>query len=141
MMDWTPEKIAELTRLWMVEKLSISQCGKAMGITRNSAMGKIHRLNLPVRIGTLSERAPSHPKPLPSKVEPMPQESTTPVPEPPRGPVKLIDATSRTCRWPLWGETDGFSSDFPVCGADRVPGLAWCSEHVKRAFQTPRRSA
>lgn len=47
-MSWTDERISELTRLWQ-QGLSASEIGKRMGVSKNSIVGKAHRLNLPSR--------------------------------------------------------------------------------------------
>ena len=43
--DWTDARIAELKELWF-EGFSASECGKKLGVSRNSVIGKIHRLGL-----------------------------------------------------------------------------------------------
>jgi len=47
-MSWTDERIQELTRLWQ-QGLSASEIGKRLGVSKNSIVGKAHRLNLPSR--------------------------------------------------------------------------------------------
>ena len=45
-MQWTPERVEVLTRLW-AEGLSARQiAAKLGGVTRNAVIGKAHRLNL-----------------------------------------------------------------------------------------------
>ena len=56
-MSWTPERIAEMTRLW-TEGLSTSQIGKRIGVTKNAVVGKVHRLGLPGRESPIRRRAP-----------------------------------------------------------------------------------
>lgn len=44
---WSEEKVAELRRLWIDEKLSGAQIATALGLKdRNAVMGKIHRLGI-----------------------------------------------------------------------------------------------
>lgn len=44
---WSEEKVAELRRLWIDEKLSGAQIAIALGLKdRNAVMGKIHRLGI-----------------------------------------------------------------------------------------------
>ena len=45
---WTPERIAEVTRLWG-EGLTTAEIGKLVGVTKNAVVGKAHRLGLPPR--------------------------------------------------------------------------------------------
>jgi hypothetical protein len=46
---WTPELIAELTRLWEVDGFSLNEIGKRLNITRHQVKGKVRRLNLSAR--------------------------------------------------------------------------------------------
>ena len=45
---WTIEKVRQLTELWS-KGLSASQIGQKMNLTRNTILGKVHRLRLPGR--------------------------------------------------------------------------------------------
>ena len=63
MSTWTPERIAEVTRLWS-EGLTTAEIGKMVGVTKNAVVGKAHRLGLPprpvdnqVRVGTGTDSA------------------------------------------------------------------------------------
>ena len=63
----------------------------------------------------------------------IPDEDEAPAAEPATFPgVPLLDAGPHQCRWPLW-ETD--TDPHHVCGARRQPGLSYCHEHQRRAFQ------
>lgn len=55
-MDWTEEKIAELTRLWG-EGHSTAEIGRRMGCTKNVIVGKAHRLGLPARQSPINSEA------------------------------------------------------------------------------------
>ncbi|MBT7292761.1 MAG: GcrA cell cycle regulator, partial [Rhodospirillaceae bacterium] len=48
MSTWTPERIAEITRLWG-EGLTTAEIGKVVGVSKNAVVGKAHRLGLPAR--------------------------------------------------------------------------------------------
>lgn len=50
-MKWTPEKEAELSRLWNVEGLSATTIARQMGLSRGAILGKSIRLNLHFRKG------------------------------------------------------------------------------------------
>lgn len=54
-MSWTDERIQELTSLWQ-EGLSASEIGKRMGVSKNSIVGKAHRLNLPSRPSPIKQQ-------------------------------------------------------------------------------------
>ncbi|MCA0451754.1 MAG: GcrA cell cycle regulator, partial [Proteobacteria bacterium] len=63
-MDWTPEQISELTRLWG-EGLTTAEIGKRLGISKNAVVGKAHRLNLPARPSPIRrEGAGGAPRPV-----------------------------------------------------------------------------
>ena len=47
-MTWTPEKIKSLKKLWQKGKSTI-EIGKALGISKNAVVGKVHRLELAAR--------------------------------------------------------------------------------------------
>lgn len=46
--DWNGARVARLRALW-AEGLSMSAIGRALGISKNSVVGKVHRLHLPSR--------------------------------------------------------------------------------------------
>lgn len=46
----------------------------------------------------------------------------------------LVDLDRHNCRWPIG---DPQMADFHFCGKTKVPGLPYCSGHVKRAYQPP----
>ena len=68
-MDWTQERITELTRFWN-DGLSTAEIGKLLGITKNAVVGKAHRLRLasrpsPIRrmaVRPLTPRVPREPR-------------------------------------------------------------------------------
>lgn len=43
---WPPQKIAELTRLYVDEGLTHAEIGRRMGISKNTVIGKVARLGL-----------------------------------------------------------------------------------------------
>lgn len=47
-MTWTPEKIKSLKKLWQKGKSTV-EIGKALGISKNAVVGKVHRLELAAR--------------------------------------------------------------------------------------------
>jgi GcrA cell cycle regulator len=145
---WTPELIAELTRLHgLVPELSFTAIARRLkaqghGVTRNAAIGKARRLGLPKRdVGTviaantrrLIEYQASKPK-----VPPMPRirlvKGKAPPPPPPvytepRG-ILLIDLEIGVeCEWPL---NDG--GPFRFCGCAVHPGRPYCTDHAKQSY-------
>ncbi len=65
-MVWTDEKIKMLEQLWETGQ-SITQIGKALGMTRNAVVGKAHRIGLAKRASPIVRSdKPAAPKPAPS---------------------------------------------------------------------------
>lgn len=128
-MSWTDEKVNLLKKLW-VEGKTAAEIAKALGggLTRNAVIGKAHRLKLSNRVSPIqqNEKAPvPEQKPLEKKVRKA-------------GPgIKLIDLKDRMCRWPSGDPRD---ADFHFCGDPSVPGLPYCAEHAKAAYQAAGRS-
>jgi GcrA cell cycle regulator len=46
---WTPERIADLTRLWE-EGITTAEIGRRIGVTKNAVIGKVHRIGLVPRV-------------------------------------------------------------------------------------------
>lgn len=79
-MEWTDEIVSRLRQLWD-EGLSTAEIGRRLNISKNSVVGKAHRLDLPARPSPIrrdpSGAAPARPAParvtgptLPSLAEP-----------------------------------------------------------------------
>ncbi|MEE8294503.1 MAG: GcrA family cell cycle regulator [Sphingomonadales bacterium] len=123
-MAWTDEKIKKLKSLWG-KGLTASQIATEIGdgISRNAVIGKAHRLKLPSR---------------PSPVKGAPQKKVA-APEPKKEveteatKTSLLDLTEQTCKWPIGHPGD---ADFYFCGKASKPGVPYCREHCKMAFQT-----
>ena len=109
-MTWTPERVAELSKLWGTGA-SAAQIGRALGVTKNAVVGKVHRIGLPSR-------------PVPTR-RPEPEE------ERPVSPIRLMRADGPSCQWPFG---DPQEEDFRFCGASALPGKPYCAEHHARAY-------
>ena len=57
-MDWTSEQIQRLRGLW-AEGHSTAEIARRMRISKNAAVGKAHRLDLPVRKSPIKRKSPS----------------------------------------------------------------------------------
>jgi len=120
-MQWTPERVEVLTRLW-AEGLSARQiAAKLGGVTRNAVIGKAHRLNL--------QRGAPVPEP-PKIQEPVVRE------EPPvaLGP----DVKSWMCRWPT---DEPGRLGLHICGKTAQPGRPYCAEHLTASYLQRKRTA
>lgn len=114
--EWTADRIEILKSLWD-EGLSTSEIGGRLGITKNSVVGKVHRLGLPKRQSPIRT-------PVRRVVE---QEVRTDV-------VKIEELSTGMCRWPM-GEPG--TESFSFCGRSSVEGRPYCDEHCARAYVKP----
>ena len=104
--DWTPERTEFLVKLWN-EGIPTSQIGRELGVTKNSVVGKAHRLGLAKR------QSPIHSKPVEAKV------------------IKLDGLGAGMCCWP---EGEPGRPEFRFCGKPAVAGKPYCAEHCARAY-------
>ena len=105
--EWTAERTRKLVDLWN-EGLTTVEIGRRLDVTKNSVVGKAHRLDLPKR--------------------------QSPVPLPPEGtPVIRLEALrAGMCSWP---EGEPGTPDFRFCGKKpTIPGKPYCAEHCTRAY-------
>ena len=54
---WTPELVADLARLWGETDLSTAEIARRLGVSKNAAVGKAHRIGLPGRPDPIDRRA------------------------------------------------------------------------------------
>jgi len=139
---WTEERIAELRRL-AGEKMFARDIAAEIGTTKNSVLGKLHRLGLskakalPTRKPKISRR--DRPKrnggaavaALKARKE---QEATDLPQEQINHPtVSLHDLQSHHCRWPIG---DPASPGFGFCGdAIRDESVPYCTHHCRIAYR------
>ena len=149
---WTDERVAMLTKLWG-EGLSCSQIAKAMGegLTRNSVIGKVHRLKLPRRLYPSKPRKPRTPRPRidrmvraklrfkstpkPRQVEPdiAPEqfEFSASAWQPLPGSIPVTMEFMTGCKWPV-GNPYGTEMAL-FCNCVPLEGKPYCREHVERS--------
>ena len=168
-MTWTEERVSELTRLWSTG-LSASEIGKILGVSKNSVVGKAHRMKLESRPSPIkrnpngqprrsrasrSRRIPMSDSPLPSAAAP-----ARPTIAPPPGmtvresdvdtavATALQGATNAVSRRAaggrstacLWPIGDPGDPDFHFCGEPAVPGKPYCASHCAKAYIVKNRS-
>jgi GcrA cell cycle regulator len=136
--EWTQQRIERLRELWM-QGLSASQIAdnfRDVKFTRNSVIGKVHRLKLPLR----EARQPAKPKrerranggvPKPPMPPPRPQPPRPPPPQPTAPRMRALTFFRLKpchCRWPLgsWFEPARL-----FCGADVKEGEVYCEHHSR----------
>ncbi|HWK45411.1 MAG TPA: GcrA family cell cycle regulator [Stellaceae bacterium] len=112
---WTPELIDALGKLWS-EGLSTAEIGRRLGVTKNSVVGKAHRLSLT-------------PRPSPLKFVERPREKL---------PPKYLDMGGPSCSWPIGHPGD---KDFHFCGASATVGKPYCADHAAVAYVRPKSSS
>lgn len=161
-MSWNDERVELLKKLWS-EGLSASQIANELGdITRNAVIGKVHRLGLSGRAksavpATRPQRPAARPETpreqtrpqrpmtqgntaLAADIDDLPEEAPAPAPAPavsnnvvPMGQrCTIMNLTESTCRWPL-GEPG--TESFYFCGAKSNPGMPYCTQHARIAYQ------
>ena len=140
-MSWTDERVALLKKLWGEGK-SAAEIAKALGggLTRNAVIGKAHRLKLSNRISPIQQ---NNKKPV-SAVPRIVEEKKAPAPAPAKviknkgSGVQMVELKERMCRWPHGDPKE--AHNFFFCGDECVPGLPYCDDHAKAAYQAPSRS-
>ena len=152
--DWTDETIAQLRQLWK-EGLSTREIGQRLHTTKNSVVGKAHRLHLPARPSPIStvnprSRPASSTKPHPARTQPIrdpqpkpltgiapaparkvlpPSPAATTVPTPHHA---VATATGKgPCCWPM-GHPG--TTGFRFCDEPALLGRPYCAEHVRIAY-------
>jgi GcrA cell cycle regulator len=150
-MDWTDDRISELTKLWN-EGLSTAEIGKLLGISKNAVVGKAHRLRLasrpsPIRRMAIRPATPRVPRAtrnlamsaLPQTAAMTPARQATPVaapaaqPSPARARVEAppLQLSNQRCMWPVGHPGDG---DFHFCGERALVGKPYCAAHCAVAY-------
>ena len=124
-MDWTTTEDELIIKLWNKGSTS-SEIANEVGRSRNSVIGRIHRLR---DMGiTLSVRG----RVVPKKIRPQKPKVEKPKVTKPKVVVgvtlasSLLELRPNQCRWP-------FETTF--CDADREPGRPYCEHHRKMSFR------
>lgn len=148
MADWDATRIERLRELWE-DGLSASAIGSVLGVSKNSIVGKVHRLELPNRASPIRPAGSGVPRPLitraPAVTLPpiaaavvgvaahappapaaqalvVPREMRIqPPPEPPASSPRPPGPPrdGEGCAWPMWPHKDRAGPDPRFCGAVR----------------------
>ena len=137
-MAWTDEQVEQLRQMW-AEGLTANEIAKRLNVTKNSIVGKVHRLCLtarpsPIKFKDAETNNPdangnkyqSAPDMFENQVS-LPDKKTCCEPE----NIKLVDLDSHTCRWPIGDPRD---EDFCFCGKKVHTGQTYCDEHSQMAY-------
>jgi GcrA cell cycle regulator len=129
-MDWTPEQIGQLTRLWS-EGLSTAEIGKRLGISKNAVVGKAHRLHLNSRPSPIKRVGPRPAIARPRTTQARPAVQVAPAPAPQPAPTRVVELSSQSCRWPIGHPGD---ENFHFCTQRAIQGKPYCVEHSAVAY-------
>jgi GcrA cell cycle regulator len=144
-MIWTDEVVEELRKMWD-RGMTTGQIAKALNVTKNSIIGKVHRLCLTARpspIKKASAKTEKKPATESKKVATTLSKSSmetvadvAPVVEKTENYVEetnipLVKLDNHTCRWPLGDPRD---DDFCFCGKRIKTGQTYCEEHAAIAY-------
>jgi len=154
-MNWTDDRVELLKKLWS-DGLSASQIAAELGgISRNSVIGKVHRLGLSGRAKSPSSSVPRQRKPRPhshmirisrggvrgnnalaplhafeAEAEPEPELIDNVIPIAQR--CTILELNDAKCHWPIG---DPSAADFFFCGGKTIEGLPYCGHHSRVAYQ------
>jgi GcrA cell cycle regulator len=154
-MNWTDDRVELLKKLWS-DGLSASRIATELGgISRNSVIGKVHRLGLSGRAKSPSTSVPRQRKPrahgqmmriarhgirgntalaplhaYEAELEPEPELIENIIPMGQR--CSILELTESKCHWPIG---DPSASDFFFCGGKTMEGLPYCRYHCRIAYQ------
>lgn len=148
-MPWTDEQVEQLRQMW-VEGLSANEIAKKLGVSKNSIVGKVHRLCLQARPSPIKRKdsvpeqqalpeAASENIPPSEEVEEEKIEVSAPQSvslksvkkNSGKNTVRLVELDSHTCRWPIGDPRD---EDFCFCGKKVRTGQTYCDEHSAVAY-------
>ena len=143
---WNDVIITALIQLWN-EGRSGAEIARRLNVSRNSVIGKAHRLDLPGRPSPIryieGERKPrtkaSRHKIALEPISTLPSLRTataipncTPTQTLPSQPEQKGGAfKADRCCWPIG---DPGASSFQFCGESALPGKPYCQEHANRAY-------
>ena len=150
--NWTTEREDELRAHWANgESAAVIAEVMGDGLTRNSVLGKAHRMGLPGR-KTVARKAPRTPRRRLDartmsvavrlgkarktdvqtveealshiKAKPLPGEAWDALPD--TTPIPLMMLSDETCRWPIG---DPLTAGFGFCGCPVEAGRVYCAPH------------
>lgn len=154
-MNWSDEMIIRLRALWD-EGVSTAEIGRRLGVSKNAAVGKAHRLDLPERPSPINfPSQPRAPKPVRVRAAPslptlaclvpavpapnIPTRATHREPTPVQLPRPVIavpkpaiaPSSFKTCQW-IYGD----SRPARFCEAATQAPSSYCAEHHARCYTT-----
>ena len=138
-MSWTDEKVEKLKTLWS-KGHTASQIAQQLGDkTRNSVIGKAHRLDLEARAPSKQSNSPRSNDTKQGRRGPAPTSRKAKFQSilldknfEPENPKSLEELTDLTCKWPIGHPNE---EKFYFCGRKPEGDFPDCKLHVLYAFQ------
>ena len=138
-MSWTEERVAKLKELWGKGKTASQIAEIIGGISRNSVIGKAHRLNLSAKIKTRTAASNQNfesslqennkiKRGRKSKFKSLIIEKDFE----PENPKQLEELDENSCKWPI-GHPD--EKNFYFCGRSSLKDFSYCKLHILYAYQ------
>ena len=143
---WTPEEDARLTIIWKEGKLSTAAMGAEFGVSKNSLVGRAHRIGLaraspikPLQAGQ-QPKNPVIPRYTKKSNTPAPGMPHTDLP-PPEPQTIFKPRASTECSWVTETIRPGQRTKWHYCDEPTVPGKSYCGAHCELAYvpYSPRR--
>ena len=128
---WTLPAMQKLSELW-AEGHSGAEIGRRLGVSKNSVLGKAHRLRLPSRPSPITgDRKPRRPHIYRAVGPTLPALKSVVIPE--RAPSAIIAPafSLHPCRWPMWPH--GAMPNHQYCGDRSLRGRPYCVAHAAKA--------
>lgn len=152
-MSWTDDRVSLLRKLWGEGHTAAEIAKKLGGVTRNAVIGKAHRMKLSNRVSPIQQNkkpanknvarkvsAPAKDKVVAKVLPKVAANTSEPIAKAPAKDGKLyslMELKPRQCRWP---SGDPQEDNFGFCGDHAMPGLPYCEEHAKMAYQAATRN-
>lgn len=142
-MAWTEEKVTLATSLWL-EGFSATYIAQQLGngFSRNSVIGKIHRLGLKKTDSARPQKAPEKPRtpmtrsknlflmrPAGRLLPPERVHTPRPIPVAPSLELTILQLTERTCRF--------ITKPAGYCGHPVKDGTSYCEGHCEIVYMPP----
>lgn len=129
-MAWTEKMVEDLKIMWK-QGLTTGEIGKRLGVSKNSIVGKVHRLQLDARPSPIKKKDEEQEN---AAVAATAETKPAVVRKNIAGDVKLTDLDNHTCRWPIGDPKD---ENFHFCGKKVRIGQTYCEEHAALAYVKP----
>ncbi len=146
-MIWSDEMINTLKDLWESGKTT-SEIAKILGVSKNSIVGKVHRLNLSARPSPIKKteekckvaevkhsgknnNCKKHDVENADTECKCKCEKTTTTSKCHHNGIGLTELDNHTCRWPIGDPRD---ENFRFCGKKVKTGQTYCEEHSEVAY-------